>query len=84
MPVIFVFHVIECALHVCLCCASVYACMHVTLRVSQGICSGVSVCVHAWGSVFEECTCVEMRDSITIARKHRSSELTIDHLLHCA
>ncbi len=86
---------IVCALHVCLCCASVYACMHATLRASQGICSGVSVCVRAWVSVFEESACVEMRDSIIIATqseqrssghsKHRiTDDRTIDHLINCA
>ncbi len=52
------------------------------------------VCARAWGSVFEECACVEMRDSITIATqseqrssghtKHRNNERTIDHLLDFA
>ncbi len=76
----------------CLCCVSVYACMHVSLRVSQGIYS--CVCVRAWVSVFEECVYVEMRDSIIIATqselrssgysKHRNNERTIDQLLDFA
>jgi hypothetical protein len=52
---------------VCLCCVSVFARMHVSLRVSQGIYIQVCLCVRAWVSVFEECAYVEMRDSIIIA-----------------
>ena len=54
----------------------------------------VCVSAHAWVSEYEECVCVEMRDSIIIATqseqrssvhsKHRNNERTIDHLLHCA
>jgi hypothetical protein len=49
------FHVLVCALYVCLCCGSGYACMHVSLRVSEGISS--SVCVRVSVSVSEECSC---------------------------
>jgi hypothetical protein len=54
-----------CALYVYLCWVSVYACMYVSLRMSQGIWSIVRV--RARVSVFQECACVETRDCIIIA-----------------
>ncbi len=82
------------ALYVIALLSSVYACMHVSLRVILKAYVHVCVCVRAWVSVFEECAYVEMRDSIIIATqseqrssghsKHRNNERTIHHLLHCA